>query len=703
MSLAGKILLSVLLCPLIAGASVRAAEFEVLDRFSVDGYSVLRGSADIPGGSFAVGGTTFVVKGGNVGIGTTGPGAKLDVQGNITGTQSGNSLYFPLNALNVDFTDAGGSAAGLAFGVGGMSNRKGALVYERKGSWGIGDFHFLQNTEAGSGALPTLSQAVLTIRSNGKVGIGTTGPGASFHVVSTDTVSTAFKVQTGSIPGTAVEISTSGDLNVAGGIKAGTVTASCSSAIAGTIRWTNGHLSVCNGSDWRQLDNQPPPVVLSINPASGIIFGATAITLGGSGFTATPEVNIGGNLATGVTWVASSQITATTPASTTGTGAKVVTITNPDGQYCTTSFTYNPLPTIETVSPAAGPQLTIITITGTGFLSGTGLAVEIGGVAATGVTWVSAAQITATAPASAVSGAKDVKVTNPDTGAATKSGGFTYRVYATGGTLDTTVPGYRIHKFTGSGTFTVATGGNVEVLVVAGGGGTGYSQYHNGGGGGGGVVYHSAKFLSSGGITVTVGDGGTGGPGTGTPGTNGGNSVFGDITAIGGGYGGAYSTIPGNNGGSGGGGAENGGEASHVPGNAIQGNSGGGTGYGHNGGAGFSGGQGAGGGGGAGTSGGVGVLNSRGGTGGDGFNSSISGLNVYYGGGGGGANYYGNTTSSGGLGGGGTGFSLSGGNGAAGSANGAANTGGGAGGYERSDLRSGGSGGSGIVIVRYPN
>ena len=50
--------------PLLAGPVLHAAEFEVLDRFSVDGYTVLKGSADIPGGSFTVGMSTFVVKGG---------------------------------------------------------------------------------------------------------------------------------------------------------------------------------------------------------------------------------------------------------------------------------------------------------------------------------------------------------------------------------------------------------------------------------------------------------------------------------------------------------------------------------------------------------------------------------------------------------------------------------------------------------------
>ena len=87
----------------LAGGAAFAAEFEVLDRLSVDGYTVLRGSADIPGGSFAVGASTFVVKAGNVGIGTTAPGYKLDVSGTLnadTVYQGGSalaSLYAPLS------------------------------------------------------------------------------------------------------------------------------------------------------------------------------------------------------------------------------------------------------------------------------------------------------------------------------------------------------------------------------------------------------------------------------------------------------------------------------------------------------------------------------------------------------------------------------------------------------------------------------
>ncbi len=86
MGLIKKLLPAAFFAALPAGMPLHAAEFEVLDRFSVDGYSVLRGSAAIPGGGFAVGVSTFVVKDGSVGIGTTAPDQKLAVNGSISQT-----------------------------------------------------------------------------------------------------------------------------------------------------------------------------------------------------------------------------------------------------------------------------------------------------------------------------------------------------------------------------------------------------------------------------------------------------------------------------------------------------------------------------------------------------------------------------------------------------------------------------------------
>jgi hypothetical protein len=218
----------------------------------------------------------------------------------------------------------------------------------------------------------------------------------------------------------------------------------------------------------------------------------------------------------------------------------------------------------------------------------------------------------------------------------------------------------------------------VEVLVVAGGGGGSGNPANNyrsaGGGGGGGVIYNSAYQLSSAAaVTVTVGSGGAGSQDTGT---NGSNSVFGSLTAIGGGRGGSTThgtTVDGANGGSGGGGGD------------YNGNGGTGTaGQGFNGGnsrqsAGIGAGASGGGGGGAGGPGSDCINSYSTISGGPSITYSISGTSTSYAAGG-------------------ASLSAADTNNPAG-ASGGTNTGTGG---QGARYNVGGNGGSGIVIVRYP-
>jgi hypothetical protein len=251
---------------------------------------------------------------------------------------------------------------------------------------------------------------------------------------------------------------------------------------------------------------------------------------------------------------------------------------------------------------------------------------------------------------------------------------------------------YTIHTFTGSATFTPSFTGPVEVLVVAGGGGGGYDGA--GGGGAGGLLYVSSYGVTVGtGVTVTVGAGGPGASNVGTQASNGGNSVFGGLNAIGGGGGGSK-LANGANGGSGGGGGHNAaGVNSQLGGTGIIGQ-------------GFNGGNNnafAGGGGGGAAQSGSNPPSSTPGNGGNGLPFSISGFSNYYAGGGGGGGYASAVTSSGGLGGGGNGGgNLSGGAASAAGKNGVNYTGGGGGANGNlGDSAVIGTGGSGIVIVRY--
>ena len=84
-------------------------------------------------------------------------------------------------------------------------------------------------------------------------------------------------------------------------------------------------------------------------------------------------------------------------------------------------------PTVTGISPATGVLSggTSITITGTNFSSGA--SVTIGGSACTSISIVSSTSITCITPARSA-GAKDVVVTNSDTGSVTQVGAFTYQV-----------------------------------------------------------------------------------------------------------------------------------------------------------------------------------------------------------------------------------------------------------------------------------
>ena len=289
-------------------------------------------------------------------------------------------------------------------------------------------------------------------------------------------------------------------------------------------------------------------------------------------------------------------------------------------------------------------------------------------------------------------------------------------VTATGGT-ETTCGDYKIHTFTGPGTFTVSCGGNsvgsnsVDYMVVAGGGGGGGENSSNAGAGGAGAGgYRESSGAASGcytasplgacvsalpvsvqGYPITVGGGGPGGFSNSSYGTNGSVSTFSSITSAGGGFGGSRAPGPavGNPGGSGGGGGLNttGGTGNTPPVSPPQGQTGGGGGGGQSAGAG---------GGGAGAVGGCAPSNFIAGNGATGVTSSINATPTTRAGGGGGG---GGST-------GGTGGSGGGGNGSTGSgygAPGSANTGGGGGGaYDTSSGGTGGGGGgSGIVIIRY--
>lgn len=169
----------------------------------------------------------------------------------------------------------------------------------------------------------------------------------------------------------------------------------------------------------------PAPVVNGISPSSGPTAGNTAVTISGANFVMGAQVRIGGALASSVVFVNATQLTAMTPAGTAGDAD--VQVTNPDLQAGTlpAAFTYIPAPIVSNVVPSSGPVTggNAVTISGANFQPGA--TTTIGGAPATSVNFISAAQLTAIAPAGAA-GPVTVQVTNPDGQIGTLAGGYTY-------------------------------------------------------------------------------------------------------------------------------------------------------------------------------------------------------------------------------------------------------------------------------------
>lgn len=167
-----------------------------------------------------------------------------------------------------------------------------------------------------------------------------------------------------------------------------------------------------------------PPAISGIAPANGPQSGGITVTISGTGFVSGATVTFGPTAAT-VTSFSATALEVTLPVSA-SSGAVTVTVTNPDTQNDTTSFTYDPPPAPTSVSPSAGPLAggNTVTVIGTNFVNGGGLAVRFGTQAATGVTWLSATQIQCLPPAG--TGTVGVTVTNPDTQTGTVVGAYTY-------------------------------------------------------------------------------------------------------------------------------------------------------------------------------------------------------------------------------------------------------------------------------------
>jgi Quinohemoprotein amine dehydrogenase, alpha subunit domain III/IPT/TIG domain len=190
------------------------------------------------------------------------------------------------------------------------------------------------------------------------------------------------------------------------------------------------------------------PTVESTTPSSrGQGASKQSITIKGKSFVSGAKAAFGAGITVESTsFVSATELKATVSVeSAAATGARTVTVTNPDEGVGSkeSAFTVNAKPTVTATSPSSrgqGAASQTIKITGSGFSSGASLAASFGeGIKVNSTTFVSATEITAsiTVEASAATGKRSVTVTNGDAGVG--SGSEVFAVNA-GPTVESTSP-----------------------------------------------------------------------------------------------------------------------------------------------------------------------------------------------------------------------------------------------------------------------
>ena len=150
---------------------------------------------------------------------------------------------------------------------------------------------------------------------------------------------------------------------------------------AGTVDITvenSGGTSATSSAD--QYTYEPTPVVTSVSPTAGVLGGGNNVTVNGSEFSGATDVFVGGDDLSSCPGAPCFDLNSSTSITiegmpSHGAGTVDITVTTPFGASQTSSadtYAYAPLPTVTALSPHEGETagMNVVTVSGTGFKSG---------------------------------------------------------------------------------------------------------------------------------------------------------------------------------------------------------------------------------------------------------------------------------------------------------------------------------------------
>lgn len=159
------------------------------------------------------------------------------------------------------------------------------------------------------------------------------------------------------------------------------------------------------------IDHYGPPTFTSITPnQSG--YGGIVASIVGDNFTTDSTVTVNGALCSALTYIDRNNITCNLPAPT-STGAKDIVVTNINGAQSSifaSAYTYLSNPTISSITPNSvlNKSLTLISLTGTGFLNTA--VCRIGGVSSTSNTWTSSTEFSCRLPVTSLTANQPLEI-----------------------------------------------------------------------------------------------------------------------------------------------------------------------------------------------------------------------------------------------------------------------------------------------------